>query len=315
MRNYRWFKRIILASIALFVTLVITVTHAAAQNLPFNWEFINVNIDVQPNGDMLVTETQKYVFNTAYTNQRYRYIPLSKVEEITDITVQENGKTIPSQTGIKNNQQWIRWQHQLNPPEDHTFVLSYRVVGGLHVDTQKTQVYWKAIFADRKAPVQAATVKVQLPEPLSGKVLSFTNFGVSAIARQLNPRTFEFVANQPLEPGQELEVQIAFPTDILNVPKPRWQRINLLGNLVGFYFGFWFLTVPATVFAVCYALSLLANRCPQCKAFKLKHTTQILVAPTRISGGRQRVTSHCYNCSYHTEYEQTLPRISESYPS
>ena len=145
MKNHRLFKRIILAFIALLVTSVITMTHAAAQDLPFNWEFINVNIDVQPNGDMLVTETQKYVFNSAYKNERYRYIPLSKVDEITDVTVQENGQIIPSQTGIENNQQWIRWEHQLNPPEAHTFILSYRVVGGLHVDTQTTQVYWKAI--------------------------------------------------------------------------------------------------------------------------------------------------------------------------
>ena len=108
MRTYRLIKRIISPLIALLLAVFITIAHADAQDLPFYWEFINVNIDVQSNGDMLVTETQKYVFNTAYTNERHRYIPLSKVDDITDITVQENGKTISSQTGKENNQLWIR---------------------------------------------------------------------------------------------------------------------------------------------------------------------------------------------------------------
>ncbi|MGB3402921.1 MAG: hypothetical protein WBA77_09540, partial [Microcoleaceae cyanobacterium] len=33
---------------------------------------MNVDIEVQENGDMLVSETQKYVFNQPYKNQRYR---------------------------------------------------------------------------------------------------------------------------------------------------------------------------------------------------------------------------------------------------
>lgn len=45
-----------------------------------------------------------------------------------------------------------------------------RVVGGLHVSDRETQVYWKAIFTERKAPIQSATVRVQLPQSLSGKV-------------------------------------------------------------------------------------------------------------------------------------------------
>jgi len=233
MITYRSIKRILLLSIALLIGLFITLANATEPNYPFYWDFINVNISVQTNGDMLVTETQKYIFNTAYTNQRYRYIPLGKVDDIEDITITDNGKTIPSQTGRENNQLWIRWEHELNPPEAHTFVLRYRVVGGLHVDSQNTQVYWKAIFAERQAPVQTATVKVQLPEALSGKVFSFTNFGVSASAREVDARTFEFVADQPLQPGQELEVQVTFPTGILNLAKPSWQQGNLLGS--GFY--------------------------------------------------------------------------------
>lgn len=184
---------------------------------PFYWDFINVEMEVQENGDMWVIETQKYVLTASHTNQRYRYITLDGVEQITDIAVFEENRQISSTTGIYNNQQWIQWQHELKPPDSHTFVLKYRVVGGLQVNSQNTQVYWKAIFADRKAPINAAKLTVKLPESLSGKVLSFQNYGVSAIARQVNPTTFEFVADKAVQPGEELEVKVTFPTEVLNL--------------------------------------------------------------------------------------------------
>jgi hypothetical protein len=224
MINKRLIKKIVFLLMASLSLLLVTVTHAAAQQLPYYWDNINVIIDVQTNGDMLVTETQKYVFTADYTNERYRYIPLGKVDEIKDITVAENNQIIPSSTGIENNELWIRWQHQLKAPESHTFVIKYRVVGGLQVDGENTIVYWKAIAAGRKAPINTGKVTVQLPEPLSGKVLSFTNFGAAAVARQVDPKTFEFVASQAIPPEQELEVQIAFPQAILNIPQPGWQQ-------------------------------------------------------------------------------------------
>ncbi len=110
-------------------------SNTLAQNIssPFYWEYINVNIDVQDNGDMLINESQKYVFTQAHSNERYRYIPLNKVDRITDVEVFEDDKSLPIETGIKNNQMWISWKNSLNPPEEHIFEIKYRVVGGLHI--------------------------------------------------------------------------------------------------------------------------------------------------------------------------------------
>ncbi len=224
MINKRLLKKIVFFLLASLTLFLVTVTHAAAQQIPFYWDNINVIIDVQTNGDMLVTETQKYVFTAAYNNERYRYIPLDKVDAIKDVTVAENNQIIPSSTGTENNQLWIRWQHELKPPDIHTFVIKYRVVGGLQLDGGNTLVYWKAIAAGRKAPVNTGKVTVKLPEALSGKVLSFTNFGAAAVPRQVDTKTFEFVASQAIPPEQELEVQIAFPQAILNIPQPGWQQ-------------------------------------------------------------------------------------------
>ncbi|MCI5131835.1 MAG: hypothetical protein D3904_09985, partial [Candidatus Electrothrix sp. EH2] len=71
---------------------------ASAKSPPFYWDFINVLIDVQENGDMLVTETQKYVFTGPHSNERYRYIPLDKVDGIDQIEVYEGEEKLPFST-------------------------------------------------------------------------------------------------------------------------------------------------------------------------------------------------------------------------
>ena len=310
MGNYQRFKRIIILSIAFIFGLFIAVAQANTSDFP--WDFMNVDIEVESNGDMLVTETQKYIFNSNHTNERYRYIPLNKVDDIKDVTVEENGEKISSTTGKKNNQFWIRWRHPLNPPENHTFVLKYRVIGGLHLDNQNTQVYWKAIFANRKSPIQNATVKVHLPESLAGKVISYKSFGTGAVSRQLDSTTFEFVANGPLSPGKELEVKVTFPTAILQVPKPTWQKITQtwsLGDIIS--------TILALVFLLMFAyfllwLPLIASYCPKCSKFGIQRTNQVLTRPTYSSKGKRKVTEYCQNCSYHNEYEETIPVRSHS---
>lgn len=196
-------------------------------DIPFSWESINVDIDVQENGDMLIREEQTYVFKSDYSNQRYRYIPLDKVDQITDVIIQEDGQTIPGDMGIENNQLWIRWQHELTPPSKHTVVIQYRVVGGLQQEGQNTQIYWKALFPNRSVPIQSGSVTVKLPNILDGTVSNYASYGVTANSETFNGITFKFITKKELRPGQKLGVKIVFPSQALDVPLPLWQMNQL----------------------------------------------------------------------------------------
>jgi hypothetical protein len=101
MFNSQPFRRTVVVGIAVLVAILIPFSHLNASEIPldasevpFYWDSIQVEMDVQPNGDMWVTETHHYVFTAAYTNERYRYIPLNKVDEIADVTVTENEQRI-----------------------------------------------------------------------------------------------------------------------------------------------------------------------------------------------------------------------------
>jgi uncharacterized membrane protein YgcG len=219
MKCLRQLLAVYVQAIVLALLLLNTQT-ASAKSPPFYWEFINVLIDVQGNGDMLVTETQKYVFTGPHTNERYRYIPLDKVDGIDQIEVFEGENKLAAETNVKNGQRWIKWRHELNPPESHTFVLKYRVKGGIQVHGEEDWVYIKAIFKDRSAPIESGKVTVRLPDSLAGKISSFKNFGVPAEARQVDERTVEFVAKGALPPGKELEVQVVVPHGVLALAAP-----------------------------------------------------------------------------------------------
>ncbi|NEO31188.1 MAG: DUF2207 domain-containing protein [Symploca sp. SIO3C6] len=220
---YRQIKILFLFLLVLLTSLLAPTITLGQNNLPFYWESINVEIDVQTNGDMLITETQKYVFTAEYSKERYRYILLDKIDKITDVEVFEGEEKLPIKTRIRNNQLWIKWRHELNPPEAHTFVLKYRVIGGLRISDQSDKVSWKAIFPNREASIQNAKVIVRFPDSISGNTLKFISFGVATNNRQIDPKTIEFVSTKALLPQQQIEVLVIFPHGILDIPVPDWE--------------------------------------------------------------------------------------------
>ncbi len=213
----------ILAAVALLSGLVPAVA-TAQSGAPFYWESIDVVIGVQENGDMLVTETQTYAFTAPHTDRRYRYIPLDQADSIDDVSVSLDGRSLPVETGVENGQQWIRWSHPLNAPETLTFVLQYRVRGGLRVSDSAAEVHWKALFRDRAADIRSGSVTVRLPESLAGQIGGYESSGAPADARQIDDRTVQFTTRESLPPGRELEVRVAFPDGLLDMPAPAGQQ-------------------------------------------------------------------------------------------
>jgi hypothetical protein len=207
-------KKITLLSI-LFILLI---SQSVFAKDSFHWESINVEINIQENGDLLIKETQQYVFNEPYSAQHYRQIPLNGLGSIADIRVTEDGKPLNINTYIENNRQWITWTKAVNPPDRDTFVLSsfvlsYRVIGGLTIHEDGDQLHWNAIFKDHAMAINKTKVTVNLPAIFTGNIQSYQG----AIARKLNEQTVEFMQEQPLPGGQGLDISMTFIHGILNM--------------------------------------------------------------------------------------------------
>jgi hypothetical protein len=191
---------------------------ADSKSPPFYWESYNVDINIQDNGDMLVTEVMHYIFTEPHTNQRSRWIPMDKIERITDVSVTEQGEPILASSGLEGGNFRIRWSHPpVSPPKSRTFTLQYRVHGALHIDDKGDQVYWKALPKERSAPIKSGEVTVRLPDSLAGKVVEIKSFGVRAHSSQVGSRTVKFVTIEEVPSKSELEVQVTFPHGIIAV--------------------------------------------------------------------------------------------------
>ncbi len=141
------FQRTTTVITSLFIIILITLWTALpslAQNAPFYWDFLNVVLDVQDNGDLLVTEEQKYVFTGSHSHQHYRFIKLDKIKAIKDVQVFENNHLLPIETTTQGDQFWIRWQDYLDNQDTHTFVLKYRAIGATtnSYGADKISGYW-----------------------------------------------------------------------------------------------------------------------------------------------------------------------------
>ncbi|MHB8992458.1 MAG: DUF2207 family protein, partial [Chloroflexota bacterium] len=223
---------VVAAALSLALTLLLLASPVAAQPQPPYWQRFDVSIDLQQNGDFLVTEDQTVLFGPTTARRGFREIPLDRVVQITDVSVSEPGRDYRRGAEAPYSYQVTREGDLLRidwwfPPTSNaprTFLVSYRVVGGLRYYPGGDQLFWKAIYADRPYPIESARVAVRFPAELSADQIKTAAYpeelGVSGSLA--DPRTVQFAA-QNLPAGTGLEVRVQFPHGLVAGEPPPWQ--------------------------------------------------------------------------------------------
>ena len=194
---------------------------------------MDVEIDVQQNRDLLVTERQRHLPTGPGTGTYVRIIPLDFVDSISDVQVHDSEDPIPASVQIQDNQVSVHWFSTERGIQDRIFVLQYRTISALHIHDTDDQVYWKPFFTDPKAPIQRGSVTVRLPDSLEGTVIGFDSYGqIANTARKIDRQTVEFVSNQPIDPNETVKVQVIFPHSVFSGPLPLWQQKDSGGDLL-----------------------------------------------------------------------------------
>ena len=222
MRRLRWL--VLLAVLA----LPVLAGTAQAQEKQYHWTRFDVNIEVLPSGDFTVEEIQTIAFTSGEFHFGFRNIPTDRLEAIRDVEVWEgnrqyapgHGGDYTFETYTESGQFYIKWYFPYTSNSEHTFTLRYRVVGGLRYYEGGDQLYWKAVYADRGAPVYASTVTVRLPNVPGDPVAAY---GAEAAISGRGTSTVVFTAAETLDPQQELEVRVQFPHGVVQGSAPAWQ--------------------------------------------------------------------------------------------
>ncbi|MHC4752270.1 MAG: DUF2207 domain-containing protein [Planctomycetota bacterium] len=258
---------------------------ANAQSDIFTWNYIYVDIEIQENGDLLISEEQKYSFKTGHNEKwdaRYRWLPMDKLDDIRDVEVYElarNGKVFSEPLSLthkiqkKEGRIWIWWWHELNAPETHTFLLEYRVIGGLRINKPTDELRWHAFFENRPAVVERSRVIVHLPPPLHGKIRKVTSYGAFASLNIAPDKsTVEFNSIGAIKPQRGFEVCVSFPHKILKIKRPNWQPHHTLWERFRGRWGIGSGTLVAIVIIVM-GIEFYRRWCPECgKIWGLRYT-------------------------------------------
>lgn len=208
------------------VALAVGVAQATAQSKSLIWERLDVDIAVQPNGDLRITETNVIRFTEGTFRFGFRDINQSRLTGIDAIAVlDEDGAPMQFETTVSEKGDF-RIKYYFNTPaerERRTFKLIYTVQGATRYYPDGDQVYWKSIFADRNGfAVQASRTTVSLPA--NSDADKAQAYGARYKLQGGGERTVVFEIEEPVPSGQEFEVRVQFPHGAITGSAPPWQQ-------------------------------------------------------------------------------------------
>ena len=177
-RNPSVANRLLFPLILLALLLALAPT-ALAQTKTFHWVNWDIDVVLQPDGSLDVTETQTLEFAGAPFTFGYRSIPIGRSgnnDGIANVSVREGdlvySESFSNAPGTfevveQGNEARINWYFEpaLGP---RTYTFSYTVLGAVRTGTSEEgsgdQIFWTVIPSDHPARVDSSVTTITLPE-------------------------------------------------------------------------------------------------------------------------------------------------------
>ncbi len=206
---------------------------AAAQDRTLAWKTWDTTIRINEDGSFNVREVYEIEFIGGPFTFGFRNISLDQVESIVDVQVSEQGRnytaatTEAAQTFYTNRADGdlvVNWFYAPTSNQTRTFVVEYRVLGGLIVDAEGDILNWQAVGEEHAYSIQSSDVVVVVPAgaqivvedpPASRGVSASQNISNDVMSVSFN--TSNIPANTPLE------VYVRFTHGVIPATAPSWQ--------------------------------------------------------------------------------------------
>ncbi|MGD2178079.1 MAG: DUF2207 domain-containing protein [Anaerolineae bacterium] len=216
----------------------------------YRWTGFDVDLTIAPDGSLAVAEKQTLAVEEGYLYHGYRVIPWLYLDQITGVKVRSDERTFEFSTDPceycyvieerSTREDWVAFNgRQVVINEDRvgstlvewafpaleagnsaTFELNYTVLGALRVLTNAQEIEWTAVFADRDAPVDAASVTLHLPPDLNPDDVDVSG-GATALQAD---GTVRVTHDGPVPAGEAWSVDIRMPVDATTAGKSIWQH-------------------------------------------------------------------------------------------
>lgn len=194
-------------------------------------ERFDVDIKLESNGELLVTETVAFNFEGGPFTFVFRDIIRNELDRLEFVSARMDGTVLPtgSQAGqveVSQDGDSLKVVWHFEPVSDsrHVFELTYRVVGAVRQTNQGDGLIWKAIPPEHEYPIQLSDIRLILPAGITpAQPVKLRNQPIEPLE---DGGTILFrVRDIPADAEQVIEAYFS-PGSLIQQP-PQWQAAQL----------------------------------------------------------------------------------------
>ena len=252
-----------LTRIVLFIfafSLLAIAPPALAQTKTFHWVDWDIDMALQPDGSLEVTETQTLNFIGEPFTFGFRSIPVGRQgnnDGISNVSVREGDlvytESSSNQPGTfevldEGGETRINWYFEPALGQN-TYTFTYTVNGAVRTGTSEEgsgdQIFWTVLPSDHPARVDSSRTTITLPEGVAPQ--QFTGTTDYLVAAYLNDvqttdvltdvteggRVITFDTQRAIMPGEKLDVRVQIPHGVLPIATPDWQASEQRDDVIG----------------------------------------------------------------------------------
>ncbi len=209
-----------LACVALIASFAMP---ALGQSKSLEWTRLDADVTVLQNGDLQVKETNVIHFTSGTFTFGYRDIDMQRIDNITGVSVTENGQPLKIETGMTGTNKYrIKYYFSTAQNQTRTFVINYTAQGATRYYAGGDQVYWTGVYADRSG-FAAQNSKLTITLPSGATASEIGAYGPRASVTGKGESVVVATASESIPSGQEFEIRAQFPHGVITGSAPAWQ--------------------------------------------------------------------------------------------
>ena len=195
----------------------------------------DVDVAVQDDGSLLVTETVIFRFSGGPFTYVFRDLPTDHTDGVTIVSASMDGQALPpgknaGQVEIRGrNPIKVRWHFAPTLDSSHTFVLVYRALGVIRMNPDADLLAWQALPDDYDYPIASSTITVTYPKAIQRIAAPRVRAGDASVETSAGQVRF---VTQNLKPKSPFVLELSFAPGSLVTQPPQWQARAAAANRV-----------------------------------------------------------------------------------
>jgi hypothetical protein len=211
----------------LLVCSLLLVVSASAASREYVARRFDATITVLPGGDLQVTESVTFDFQSGRFEKVWREIPGRRTDgvEILEATMDDKPLTRgegPGHIVVSGTRRTrVEWQFTPVGPSTHTFGLKYRARGVVYTDERGDVIAWRALPTDHSYRIWSSHVTLEAPDaPIRTPVVERRRIGTATVS--IDERLIDVRASQIARNGW-IEIETVLPARRVVSSQPAWR--------------------------------------------------------------------------------------------